>query len=166
MEEKPTRPSSFPLPFRYLVLLRQKLSISASDRKNIFFKASKSMLWLRGCNPRICVFLGKNHILTQSGYCRRSAPLWDLLIPPWQLLQIIAPRSVIWKASGILQYFKNEIYSWRETNQHPSSSQAPADRHWLHRPLRQQSLRLIFARTYHMFDLPHITTKTNDNAWS
>lgn len=80
VKEKLTLSSSFSL--LYLVLLRQKFSTSASDRKNIFLKASESMLWLCGSNPGICVFLSKNHILTQSGFCRHSAPLWDLLIPP------------------------------------------------------------------------------------
>lgn len=75
VKEKPTLPSSFSLPLLYLVLLRQKFSISASDKKTFFFKASESMLWPRGPNPGICVFLRKNRILMQSGFCRHSAPL-------------------------------------------------------------------------------------------
>lgn len=75
VKEKHTLRSSFPLLLLYLVLLRQKLSISASERKNIFFKASESMLWLRGPNPEICVILSKNRILTRSVFCRHSAPL-------------------------------------------------------------------------------------------
>lgn len=47
VKKNPTLHSSFPLPFLCLVSLRQKLSISASDRKNIFSSRPLSLFY--GC---------------------------------------------------------------------------------------------------------------------
>lgn len=73
MEAKSILPSSFPLPLLHLVLLRNSL-FQQIKGKNIFPKASESVLWLCGPNRGICVFMSKNSIFMLSGFCRHPAP--------------------------------------------------------------------------------------------
>lgn len=74
LKKKRALRSSFPLLLLYLVLLRNSI-FQQVKAKPFSSKLLKSMLWLRGPNPGICVFLTKNRILMQSVFCRRSAPL-------------------------------------------------------------------------------------------